>query len=214
MTEEVKASDILLELQKDIQDILAYVKNIDFKYSVVLDKLSRLEASSVAAPPSPASFVAPKRPSQPVVQQPLTPQIQKSESNFSTPPGLKEKLQAALARAADERKELAPKEVEKPIQQATPNTSKQVPVQERITYADGKPVYLAQVDIFDQKGNSIKQLKTNQSGKWMTPLPPGDYKVRVTKAKNSVRMEVDNTYYILVPDNDKVFDMGNRTVEI
>lgn len=90
-----------------------------------------------------------------------------------------------------------------PKQQAQPQSTQQplpkqsiiqnaVPVIQRAVNADGKPLFLADVEIIDMNTSQpVSKTRTNGTGKWMASLGVGTYRVTIRKkgGTNSGKME-------------------------
>jgi hypothetical protein len=73
-----------------------------------------------------------------------------------------------------------------------PRTTKNmgsVPVKQRVVDGTGKSIFMADVEVFDTETNqSVVKSRTNGTGKWLTSLPFGNYKV-VIKKRDSMSKE-------------------------
>jgi len=190
----IKATELLQELDLKVSEILAYVKNIDFKYNLILDKLNK-----------PASFVEVEKKEKVALINPLDSVSfveHKSKSLFEEPKDLKSKIAAALSAAAA------------PDSNKSENikSNKKISVQQRIVYPDNKNVFMASVEVLDLNGNIIEKLKTNNVGKWIVTLTSGEYQVKVNKAGTNNKREINMMYNITVPDQNTILDLGNKIV--
>jgi hypothetical protein len=239
-----KATDILQEVETDIKEILAYVRNLDLKYNILLDKVNKLSAPQTinlnssnnsnfnnTSVTSNAEFpeYKPQIIQQPKVEQSRIEQLkvelpQGKKSPFEQPSDLKSKIQLAMknAKLANQTQPVEPikKQVEPIIistlqseqKSSEKDHTRQIPTYQRIVYNDNKPVYMANVEIFEDS-NLIKSMKTDQVGKWKTTLIAGEYQVKIKKAKNSLRPEVDLDYKIIVSSDKNISDLGTKTLE-
>lgn len=73
-----------------------------------------------------------------------------------------------------------------------------VAVTQRITEKNGKSVFLAEVEVFDEDGNQIFKTRTNGVGKWQAALPVGNYRVRIGKRESVTKQKVEKTQNITV----------------
>ncbi len=96
------------------------------------------------------------------------------------------------------------------VQEEQENPSKKRVVQEKLTYADGKVIILAQVEVFDINGKLADKRKTNNAGKWTSSLLPGKYTIRVAKQRTSLKPQVTGQYEIVVPPGDKPLQLESR----
>lgn len=73
-----------------------------------------------------------------------------------------------------------------------------VAVTQRITEKNGKSVFLAEVEVFDEGGNQVFKTRTNGVGKWQAALPIGNYRVRIGKRESVTKQKVEKTQNITV----------------
>jgi hypothetical protein len=79
------------------------------------------------------------------------------------------------------------------------NTHGIVPVEQRVVDRNGKSVFLADVEVVDvSSGEQIFKSRTNGTGKWMAPLPLGNYKVTIRKLESLTREKVESIQTIQV----------------
>lgn len=218
MTEEKKATDIIQDTNTKVTEILGYIKNLDYKYSLILERLNKLTTKSetavvssipVAAPLSKITIEAPEITFPEYKPPPASPKTS----------DLKSKLQLALEQAQQDQEEEDKLSVvtqqdgkKRTLRQHAENQTRQIPVQQRISFSDGKPVYMATVEIYDPKHDLLKQTKTNQVGKWLSSLAPGDYHIRVTKSAGPLKAKVELEYQVTIPNQDATVDLGTKTV--
>lgn len=204
MTER-KATDVLIDVETKVNELLAYVKNIDLKMAILLDKLN--------------SFTAETPKKQVHVETPdveFPPYQPSAPSPFTSTPDMKRKLQMALEQAQES--ELAD-EITAEVKQSGKrrnlrfhgeSQSRQIPVQQRIVYSDGKNVYMANVEIFDSNNKLVNKTTTDQVGKWKIPLPPGKYTISVSKAGTPLKPKVELRYEETVPEQDSTVELETR----
>lgn len=208
MTEEKKVTEVIQEIKNEVDEILSYIKNMDFKYTLILDRLNRLiekETSGKLPTVEASEIVFPEY--QPVLaSQPS--------------PNLKSKLQLALEQAQKDQDEedqigLATQQDGKrrTLRQHAENQNRQIPTQQRIIYKDGKAIYMANVEVFDANQKLVKQVKTNQAGKWLAPLAPGEYQIKISKGANALKQKVEVSYMVTIPNQDSTVDLGTKVVE-
>ena len=137
-----KATDILLDLEAKIDKALAYLATIDMNHKLLLNKLNSLSTKEpqdlpVQSPPKPEYVFSDV--DDPMEDESIPPELEVDKN----PTG---KRRAARGQNLD---------------------VKMVPVQQKITYPDGSNVCVAKVEIHDSTGKLVKQMRTNQVGKWM-----------------------------------------------
>jgi hypothetical protein len=220
MSEEKKATEVLQEIKLEVGEILLYVKNIDFKYNLILDRLNKYS-------PSIENQTIENQTIENKIEVPL-PSISDNNENISFPeyvakpkspfiqsPNLKEKLQLAIQQAqkSEQNKSSGSEQKKKSIRQSS-DPERQIAVQQRIAYPDGKNIYMASVDIynaFDKK--LIKQTKTDQVGKWRGSLSPGEYIINISKASNALKPKVELSYSVTVPNQDGSIEFETKIAE-
>jgi hypothetical protein len=73
------------------------------------------------------------------------------------------------------------------------------------------PLYIANVEVFDEYGKLINQTRTNTKGRWLMALAPGDYRVHVLKRfpSDSGKLPIDTSYQISVPPSSKPVELDS-----
>lgn len=153
-TETRKVSDILLSLEEKIIVLMKSISLNEMNNKLILDRLNKLVSQQITA--NKENIITPIM----VVDKPTpTTPIEMAK----TPPKLKRQ----------------------PVnnQSAEKNKSK-IPVAQRITNAQGKDVFMADVEIYDDKNDLIEKIKTNTIGKWQAYLQPGNYIIKISKIIN------------------------------
>lgn len=83
------------------------------------------------------------------------------------------------------------------------NNSNNVPLIQRVVNNSGKSVFLADIEIIDLSTmNSIAKTRTNGTGKWMSSLPIGKYRVFIRK-RESINKDVLEVIQDIVVDGSK-----------
>ena len=79
---------------------------------------------------------------------------------------------------------------------------------------DDTPLFLANVEVFDENGELINQTRTNTKGRWLMALSPGDYQVHVLKRypADSGKVSIDTMYPISVPSSDKPLELDPLSI--
>lgn len=72
------------------------------------------------------------------------------------------------------------------------------------------PLFLANIEFFNQNGDLVSQTRTNTKGKWLMTLEPGNYNVHVTKRfpPDSGKSSIDTNYNIEVFSSDKPVELN------
>lgn len=219
MSEERKATDILLAIESDVKEILAYHKNQDLTNRLILERLRVLEGARIAGPSaiSPTVIAADPAP-------PLTTSLAPAPTPFLQTSGMKEKLRKAMSEASaavdskndirlqdqiDVENSQSGKRRGTRVQTAA---EKQVSVQQRIVGSDDKNLFMAKVEIFDDEGTLVKQTKTNQTGKWLAQLVPARYQITISKAGTATKEPVEETYFVEIPGENANCELETKKV--
>lgn len=206
MSDEKTITEVIQAMDNKINQILQAVNLNVYQYNLILEKLNKFSILSKDLIDKKSVATNPPQKEEVIVKQPPKPsQAETSKSPFYQPSDLKQKITAALAEAQKDRLELKEKKIEIDFK-------RNVQTHQKICYADGKPMFQANVDILDETETVIKQLKTNQSGKWTSPLVPGEYKIRITKGANTNRAKIENTYHISIPPDQLTLDLGTKLI--
>lgn len=74
---------------------------------------------------------------------------------------------------------------------------------------DDSPLYIANIEVFDENGLLINQTRTNTKGRWLMALAPGNYRVHVLKRfpPDSGKLPIDTSYPITVPPSKKPMEL-------
>jgi hypothetical protein len=77
------------------------------------------------------------------------------------------------------------------------------------------PVFLANIEVFDENNELISNTRTNTKGRWLSALYPGNYNVHILKRypPDSGKKPIDTSYQITVPSSDKPLELDSHVVE-
>lgn len=224
MTER-KASDVLLELEAKVNQILFSQKSLDLnikilsnKLSTALELLNRSGAPSVAIDLTPFASaeedsLLPKMYARPEIPQEFT--SLEPLPIEDTPLGFRRTSRPeTFASEAERNKTVAtppkittPSPKNPPIQKVVPqskedilpNNINKVSVTQRVTDKNGKAVFLAQVESINlETGEKIEMVRTNGVGKWANKFGPGKYRVTISKRQSvsKEKLEVSQDIYV------------------
>lgn len=192
MTDEIakerKDSEILLDIEKKVNDILNHIKVVDFNVKMLHNKMRE---GFVKPEPSQDKIVI----KEPIIEKPKSeepkPILPVSISTVSVP------TVESFIQVGDSKTEV--------IKSNKVDGKKHV-VSQKIFYAsDSKNTILATVKAFDETNNMVGETKTGMTGIWTLSLRPGIYMIQLTKAgtKTPPRPVIDLKYNISIEDNDK-----------
>lgn len=91
----------------------------------------------------------------------------------------------------------------------------QVAVSQQIMLSDGKPLFLADVSIYDQNGEFIRKVRTNAKGKWLCALKIDTNYFIVIQKKESNKKSIELRYDIDIPSetDGKPVELPPRVLE-
>lgn len=183
-----KASDILIDLEREVRLILQMQKSQQNAINILLDRTNAF----VRALESGQNEMSKEH--QTLTAKPV-------ENNFpeQSMSGFVE-LQTESATAITARRDIRKIAAVDAVAQVAPATEKRKSVQQKIMYPTGGEVILATVNVFSAAGDLIKSTKTNNFGNWIAALFPGEYRVKVTKKAVKDKPPIDLVYNINVPD--------------
>jgi len=91
-----------------------------------------------------------------------------------------------------------------------------VSAEQQIQYFDGKPVALANVEIFKKNGNDleiVKAMRTNSAGKWMANLESGEYTISLMKQSTGQRSQVNVNFDVKIPESDTLVKLDDYKIK-
>jgi hypothetical protein len=77
-------------------------------------------------------------------------------------------------------------------------------------------LFLANVEVLDVNNELVSQTRTNNKGRWLLSLAPGDYQIHVTKrySPDSGKKSIDKAYQISVPPSDKPLELDPFVIDM
>jgi len=185
-----KATDILVEINQKVDKLLGMVANHDLLLKTLNNKLNKtnIPTENLNIPQVPLKTNIPG----------LKPGV------VLGPNGLEQKEIVS----DDEFVQVNTDHLDAEIQKSN---GKKVAVQQRVTYADGSNICLANVEITGNNLKAPKKLKTNAMGKWLIALEPGQYVVAITKSANKNKQGIAISMNITIPESDKPVELPQLT---
>jgi len=207
---EIKASELLLKISSDVEQLKEIIKLQSFQYTLLLQKLNILTSNQESSTPKQekvGSF------------EPVN--VNESKSKLS----LKDKLEKAKELLDNSKKETLKKEEIKPEQynfeknsvddiqfkvtqnaedepfsigvpEEKPIITQQVPITQLVYTSGGKPVALGAVEVKDQKGKLVQNIKTNSMGRWSVLLKPGEYTIHFVRKYANEIIDYEQTFVV------------------
>jgi hypothetical protein len=87
-----------------------------------------------------------------------------------------------------------------------------IPVLQRVVDRNGKSVFLADVEIIGSDGNFVSKTRTNGTGKWMASLPSGSYKIIIRKRESLTKEKLESTQSITVDGTKSPFELQTMII--
>jgi hypothetical protein len=210
------ASDVLLELEAKVNELLALSRNHDNLLKLLLNRNSNKiidNLPNVIEKPLPKPLIPGLKPG--VVMTSAGLGIKENNEEFPTvkAPKTVKVINSEEAEPEFIDVENVPKGKRRTARYSSEEgTSKKTAVHQRILYPDGKNVCLASVEIMDSKNNVIKQLRTNPTGKWMAALEPGTYIVNISKQNVMNKPNVNISFEVDIPQSAEPIELPSPEV--
>lgn len=84
---------------------------------------------------------------------------------------------------------------------------------QRIVDKNGKSVFLADVEIFNQSNESVLKTRTNGTGKWMASIPPGIYKVIIRKRESLTKEKMEIVQNLTIDSSQSSQELGTAIIK-
>ena len=217
-----KATEILLDLEERIKTVEKRIQNSENLLKIMLGRLN----VSLSANPQVRQQISTAEPE--LVQTPII-----NKENFENRPrtnkfaeaaareGVKieepetQRISEVFTARPQSNQRIDPDDMlESPIrgnvrgQRGPIIKDKKLSVSQVLNHGDS-PLFLANIEVLDDKGVLINQARTNTKGRWLMALAPGDYQVHVSKRfpPDSGRSPIDMMYPINIPPSDKPMEL-------
>jgi len=189
--EKRKATEVLLDIESKIDQLVNMYKTLSFNISILSNKLNKIGNVIVSSENTNVPVIESVEKEQVEIKKenalPLSPKpiLDKRNDRFGKQNTVKQNKNSEI---------VLPKEGLK-----NNSDSSKIVVVQRIVDKNGKSVFLADVDISNVEDNSLTfKARTNGAGKWQAQLPPGTYKVLIRKreALSQTSIEFEQTVYV------------------
>jgi len=194
MTDERKATDVLLGIEGDIRTLTQTMSALMLAHTLTLEKtnkiynyISRLEAE--------------------IEQEQKMQQIQTGASALSDNQKIASPevpLQVETEPVGVRRTSRQPEPDGEVVQQ---KGERKVPVVQRITDHTGKDLFMADVKVMNEAKEIVAKCKTNSIGKWQAHIIPGKYTVHIIKTDTATKTKIEAMQAITVPNNSATFTL-------
>lgn len=161
MEEKRTTTDIIILLEKKIDQLNGFIQNFDNNIKIVMNKLSMLE------------------------------NLIKSQTNISKTDNVIKKPMLSVEPVEQVSLNIKSTQEIKKIEKTNNSISGSVNVTQVVLYPDNKRVLYAVVEFFNSNEELVDKTKTNTSGRWAKKLVPGKYKVKISKSNPAFKLEYD-----------------------
>ena len=191
-----KASDILLSIEQKLDQLLLVITANDLTMKVIANKLQNLIDKNQNISATTIDNLLP-------TVSVLSPE--KEEIDINSEFNIQEEKNPSGIRRTSRSSSDAPESFfnENKIHK---NVSK-IPITQRVVDKNGKSLFLANVEFFNEKSESIEQVKTNSVGKYQAQLFPGNYKVIIKKIEPLSKTQLECVQTITVDDNISILEL-------
>ena len=191
-----KASDILLSIEQKLDQLLLVITANDLTMKVIANKLQNLIDKNQNISATTIDNLLP-------TVSVLSPE--KEEIDINSEFNIQEEKNPSGIRRTSRSSSDAPESFfnENKIHK---NVSK-IPITQRVVDKNGKSLFLANVEFFNEKSESIEQVKTNSVGKYQAQLFPGNYKVLIKKIEPLSKTQLECVQTITVDDNISILEL-------
>lgn len=187
---ERKASEILLNVENQMSQLINLVNNQNLALKLISNKLAVIVSFLNKSPQPVIDFP----PATEVATEQPEPEIPKSPF-----PGIKPGVVLNVKKSGE-----PTGSNRRGASRGNKDIVKKTAVVQKIVYQDGKAVGLANVDILDLDQNLLKKVRTNPAGKWATSIEPGQYFIQLFKRATTGQSDINAMYQIEVEDAEQV----------
>jgi hypothetical protein len=220
---ERKATDVLISIEKKLDDVLSYQKNQDLLIKRLAQQLFDVQKQLLSgqSSSSPKQEVAINEanapltiPASPKALPGIKPGVRVGEFVGANPAETKPTDFVDV----DSQLEQTPPNVDfkeqlKKRGTRTVNQNKNATVKQNLKYPDGRPLAMAKVDIFDiDKNNLISSVKSSVMGEWVETLPADKYIVAISKRAAGDKPEVSTEFILEVPSSSAPLKLDDLIV--
>lgn len=205
---ERTATEILLELEAKLDNIIKIIQNMDMNNKILSNKLNSL-ASKIGHNSDAPKFSVEVSNDDMLKTNATAPKINLSSKKIDrVSPLIKAQEKPIVAKPKAMQKNEGQEEFPEFVPEQKTEINNTVPVIQRVLDDKGTVLFMAEVKIFDGD-KIIKTTTTKSSGKWNASLPAGKYKVIITKAASVSRPKLEEIQIITVEGNDKINNLGD-----
>jgi len=206
--ESRKASDILLSIEKKLDQIVGLISSNDLTMKIVANKLqSLIDIGNDDNHPNNLDEIN-KNNLLPTVSL-LSPQKEEifinSEFNIEedkAPSGTRR-----TSRSSSDIFDFETKENNKTVSPETYNSDRKIPIVQRVVDKNGKSLFLAEVEVLNENSVQVCKVKTNSVGKYQAQLPPGNYKIIIRKNEPLSNSKLEGIQEIKVNSESKLLEL-------
>jgi hypothetical protein len=229
MDEPRKATDIVLDLEKKVDKLLDIVNSLELSIKLMSNKITGLsvkpnlpsppkfaiEAVNVTTKMSDPEFKVQMQQNPNGFRRTSRPETFSGDDNYlaAPPPEVHPKFPAQIPNQIPNqvtKAEESPPQTKKPKETSKVKKvagENNIPIMQRVTDKNGKSVFLADVEVFNDNKESIFKTRTNGIGKWMASLPLGNYQVLVKKRESITKVSMEVSQNIMVDGTVSPLDL-------
>lgn len=197
MTEQRKATDILLDLEYKVDNLIKVISVYDLNTKLILDRVNKI--LNILEKSQNNSI---NKPIDNSIIKPVDIEIPKNEATVFVPSQQKIKVNDTPVVRVQRQTNDKFSEFSKPQ-----DMNKKTPIMQLVKDSNGKVILMADIQIFDEKNELVAKAKTNATGKWQAHLKPGNYNVNIIKTDAASKREYRINNKIFVENSDTVMQL-------
>lgn len=192
-----KASDILLNIEKNINNIEKLLKLQDFQQKLIIDNFNKF-FKHLDQKETKTSVEEEKQPQQ--IKESLIDKKNKLMTIQRTQPQVSQNVESDNNNFNFKvnKQNIATKPPENEIINKTVsvNDERQVPITQKLILFDGNPMVSAKVIIKNSNDEIVKTAETSASGRWQSSLVPGKYTINVSGKHSGSMLEFNQSFEV------------------
>jgi len=232
-----KASDILLDLEAKVDNLISLVKGLDFNLKILSNKVNSMSSgggvvsskSSITIEAAGTKQMAPQYNTSflPHNSQNLIPiaggqtiNVEKNPVGFlrtSRPETFTAEIPPDPTPPNNEvvvnTTSTVTATVKEPLASKENSKKGGIPVIQRVVDKNGKSIFLADVEVLDSTGEQAHKTRTNAVGRWTASLSEGQYKVVIRKLESTTRERLESVQNIVVDKSSSPFELKTLIIK-
>jgi hypothetical protein len=209
--ESRKASDILLSIEKKLDQIVGLISSNDLTMKIVANKLqvlidighddeqhhhtSNLNSINKENLLPTVSLLSPSK-------EEIFIDSEFNIEEDKAPSGTRR-----TSRSSSDIFDFETKENNKKVLPETSRSDRKIPIVQRVVDKNGKSLFLAEVEILNENSVQVDKVKTNSVGKYQAQLPPGNYKIIIRKNEPLSNSKLEGIQEIKVDSEAQLLEL-------